>query len=73
MFKQSEPPAVQAVEETAVLKTFNQVPGPKGFPIVGTLFDYFKKAGLSFDKMFEVGRLYFYRPFLASQFEIGTR
>ena len=73
MFKQNEPAAVKPIEETAVLKTFNQVPGPKGYPIVGTLFDYFKKDGLSFDKMFEVGRLFFYRSFLASQFELGTR
>lgn len=34
-------------------RPFEEVPGPKGLPILGTLLDYFKKDGLSFQKMFE--------------------
>ncbi|KAH9515449.1 Peptidyl-prolyl cis-trans isomerase cyp10 [Bulinus truncatus] len=35
---------------------FKMIPSPKGLPIVGTLFDYLKKDGLKFNKMFEVQR-----------------
>uniref|UniRef100_A0A0L8I0D2 Cytochrome P450 n=1 Tax=Octopus bimaculoides TaxID=37653 RepID=A0A0L8I0D2_OCTBM len=34
-------------------RPFEEIPGPKGLPILGTLLDYFKKDGLSFTKMFE--------------------
>lgn len=45
----------EPVSETqSTIRPFSEVPGPKGLPIVGTLFEYFKKGGLSFSKMFEV-------------------
>ncbi|PVD23391.1 hypothetical protein C0Q70_16660 [Pomacea canaliculata] len=40
----------------ASTKQFHQVPGPTGFPVIGTLLDYFKKDGLKFSKMFEAYR-----------------
>lgn len=42
----------------ASTKQFHQVPGPTGFPVIGTLLDYFKKDGLKFSKMFEVCQLF---------------
>ena len=36
------------------LKAFSSMPGPKGWPVVGTLWDYVKKDGFKFNKMFEV-------------------
>ncbi|XP_064619540.1 cytochrome P450 10-like [Lineus longissimus] len=32
---------------------FSQIPGPKGWPVIGTLFEYFKPGGFRFNKMFE--------------------
>lgn len=37
------------------VKTIDDIPGPKGLPLVGTALDYVvHRNGLSFDKMFEV-------------------
>jgi len=38
------------------LKSFSDIPGPKGLPVIGTLWDYMKKDGLKFNKLFEVCR-----------------
>lgn len=43
---------ISQVSESTI-QSFEKVPGPKGLPVVGTLFDYFKKDGLRFNKMFE--------------------
>jgi len=36
------------------LKPFSEVPGPRGIPLIGTLWDYAKPNGLCIDKLFEV-------------------
>ena len=42
------------VDTTQPLKPFSEMPGPKGLPFIGTLWDYTKKGGYRFNKMFEV-------------------
>ena len=36
------------------LKPFSDVPGPRGLPLIGTLWDFAKPNGFGFNKMFEV-------------------
>ena len=36
------------------LRPFSEMPGPRGYPVIGTLWDYIKKDGFTFGKMFEV-------------------
>ncbi|BFZ16979.1 hypothetical protein BsWGS_20018 [Bradybaena similaris] len=45
--------ASEPVQQSKI-QSFENIPGPKGLPIVGTLFDYMKKEGLKFSQMFKV-------------------
>ncbi|KAI0213553.1 Cytochrome P450 10 [Lamellibrachia satsuma] len=42
------------VDSTQPLKPFSEMPGPKGLPYIGTLWEYMKRNGLKFNKMFQV-------------------
>lgn len=50
--KQTQPEPVTAAQTS--LKSFDSMPGSKGLPLIGTLFDYIKKDGFRFNKIFEV-------------------
>ncbi|KAL5022074.1 hypothetical protein ScPMuIL_001229 [Solemya velum] len=47
------PKKTESYTPATKLKSFEEVPGPKGLPVIGTLLDYFKKDGPRFNKMFE--------------------
>lgn len=53
-----------------VVRPFSEIPGPPGLPFIGTLWDYVKKDGLRFNKMFEVMemRAAMYGPIYQEQF-----
>ena len=36
------------------VRPFSEMPGPKGLPLFGTLWEYMKKDGLKFNEMFKV-------------------
>jgi len=36
------------------LKPFSEVPGPRGLPLIGTLWDFVKPNGFRLNKLFEV-------------------
>lgn len=52
------------------VRPFSEIPGPPGLPFIGTLWDYMKKDGLQFNKMFEVMemRAAMYGPIYQEQF-----
>jgi hypothetical protein len=46
-----KPTTEDVIKPASTIQPFHQVPGPKGLPIIGTLFDYFKKDGLRFSNV----------------------
>lgn len=50
-----KPQELTNLSQTSSVKPFDSIPGPKGLPVIGTLFDYMKKDGFRFNKLFEVG------------------
>ena len=50
-----KPQELTDLSQTSSVKPFDSIPGPKGLPVIGTLFDYMKKDGFRFNKLFEVG------------------
>ena len=39
--------AKDAAQDTAHVKTFDEIPGPKGLPLIGTMLDYARNDGIS--------------------------
>ena len=52
--KSQDDSALDSLKKEDHLKSFDEMPHPKGLPIIGTLWDFMKKDGLKFNKMFEV-------------------
>ncbi|XP_022312941.2 cytochrome P450 10-like [Crassostrea virginica] len=51
-----KPQELTDLSQTSSVKPFDSIPGPKGLPVIGTLFDYMKKDGFRFNKLFEAYR-----------------
>ncbi|GAU97763.1 hypothetical protein RvY_09002 [Ramazzottius varieornatus] len=52
-------------QQPAAALPVNEIPGPKGLPLIGTLYNYIKKNGFKFNKLFEAHAYHFekYGPF----------